>query len=189
MCEQDTVFDIFHNNRISIADKDIEGVCKKSDILLSIRNFDLIAILDDNSKKFVWTWGSGQLDKQHHPTFMENDNILIFDNGLAKGHSRIVEIDPKNKQIVWDYVADPPENFFSNIMGSCQKLPNENILITESTRGRIFEITPSGQIVWEYYNTNIDIKKGKRESFYRAERIVDSHIRQNIKKLLETNQN
>jgi hypothetical protein len=31
-------------------------------------------------------------------------------------------------------------------------LPNGNTLITESDRGRAFEITRSGRVVWEYYN-------------------------------------
>jgi hypothetical protein len=184
MCKQNTVFDIFHNNTISIADKDIEGVCKKSDMLLSIRNFDLIAILDAASKEFVWTWGPGQLDKQHHPTFMENGNILIFDNGLARGYSRIVELNPKTEKIVWEYAGDRPESFLSNYKGSCQKLPNGNILITEACKGRIFEITPSGTVVWEYYNTHINAKVDKRASFYRAERIVDPRFIESIERLL-----
>jgi len=33
-----------------------------------------------------------------------------------------------------------------------QRLPNGNTLITESTQGRIFEVTPENEIVWEYYN-------------------------------------
>ena len=37
-------------------------------------------------------------------------------------------------------------------MGSQQALDNGNILITESLRGRIFEITRSGRVVWEYLN-------------------------------------
>jgi Arylsulfotransferase (ASST) len=188
ICKENSIFDIFHNNTITIADKNIEGVCEKSDILLSIRNFNLVAILDADTEKFIWTWGPGHLSKQHHPTFLENSNILIFDNGLSRGYSRIVELNPKTKQIEWDYIADPPETFFSNIKGSCQKLPNGNILITEATKGRIFEITTSGTIVWEYYNTNIDMKRKKRGAFYRTERIVNPDLDRNIKKLLsETN--
>lgn len=186
---ESTVLDILHNNRISIADKDITDTCKKSDILLSFRELSFIAIMDIDIEKFIWTWGKGQLSRQHHPTFLENDNIMVFDNGVKRGFSRIIEVNPKTNTIEWDYVADPPENFFSNIRGSCQKLPNGNVLITESVRGRIFEITPSGQIVWEYYNTHINKKKKERAGFYRVERIVDTHLSQNIEKLLEANQN
>ena len=35
-------------------------------------------------------------------------------------------------------------------MGSHQLLPDGNRLIVESTRGRVFEVTPRGAVVWEY---------------------------------------
>jgi hypothetical protein len=31
-----------------------------------------------------------------------------------------------------------------------QRLPNGNTLITEGMHGRIFQVTPSGEVVWEY---------------------------------------
>jgi hypothetical protein len=31
-----------------------------------------------------------------------------------------------------------------------QRLPNGNTLITEGMHGRIFQVTPSGRVVWEY---------------------------------------
>ena len=40
--------------------------------------------------------------------------------------------------------------FFSELCGTCQRLPNGNTLITESTRGRAFEVTPDKEIVWEF---------------------------------------
>ena len=36
--------------------------------------------------------------------------------------------------------------------GTNQKLPNGNVLITESDYGRAFEVTTDGKIVWEYIN-------------------------------------
>jgi hypothetical protein len=37
-------------------------------------------------------------------------------------------------------------------MGSAQRLPNGNTLITESAFGRVFEVTKEGEIVWDYVN-------------------------------------
>ena len=31
-----------------------------------------------------------------------------------------------------------------------QKLPNQNVLITEGNFGRIFQVNQNGEIVWEY---------------------------------------
>ena len=42
--------------------------------------------------------------------------------------------------------------FFTDIMGKHQWLPNGNVLVTESTAGRAFEINLRGEIVWQYIN-------------------------------------
>ena len=40
-----------------------------------------------------------------------------------------------------------------SLVRSCQQqLPNGNVLITESDRGRLLEVTRAGEIVWEYWN-------------------------------------
>ena len=36
--------------------------------------------------------------------------------------------------------------------GTNQRLANGNTLVTESENGRAIEVTPRGQIVWEYIN-------------------------------------
>ena len=168
------LFDITHANSIELIQKDIKGLCKKGDILLSIRNIDLIGIMDQEKHEFVWTWGPGIIDEQHQPTLLENGNILLFDNGYNRGYSRIIELDPKSQQIVWQYTANPKESFFSPRRGSNQRLPNRNTLITESDRGRIFEVTNEGKVVWEFYNPNLDIKTKQRGTIYRAIRITDT---------------
>ena len=33
-----------------------------------------------------------------------------------------------------------------------QRLPNRNTLITETDTGRAFEVTPEGEIVWQFLN-------------------------------------
>lgn len=101
-------------------------------------------------------------------------NILIFDNGghagygqateiapegrfnICRSFSRVLEIDPQTLEIVWsygDYRGDPrseTSKFFSAICSGMQRLPNGNTQICESTSGRVFEVTPDGEIVWEY---------------------------------------
>jgi hypothetical protein len=56
-------------------------------------------------------------------------------------------------------------------MGGIEALPNGNVLITESERGRAFEITRDGDIVWEFYNPDIDESKRQRAAIYRVARI------------------
>ena len=97
-------------------------------------------------------------------------NILVFDNqgpagyppfykGLMEG-SRVIEIDPITKQIVWQYDAScsgrPYWEFYSTHVSSARRLPNGNTLICEGEHGRIFQVTPKGEIVWEYVSPFYD---------------------------------
>ena len=77
------------------------------------------------------------------------------------------------KEIVWEYKGTPPQNFYTKTMGSAQGLPNGNTLITESRKGHIFEITKTGEIVWDYYCTNIDESSNKRATIYKTTRLTD----------------
>jgi len=163
--------DITHLNSIEIMDRVKEGFCKEGDWLISMREPDLILILDGNGEKVSWSWGPGEISKQHHPTFLNNGNILVFDNGPERGFTRIVEIDPSVKKIVWEYKAEPAEIFYSGKRGSCQRFPNGNTLIAESDKGRAFEITKGGKIVWDFYNPNLKKSDKKRGAIYRIKRI------------------
>lgn len=167
--------DFFHANSIQVIDKDIPGFCKKNDVLVSFRNLDLIAIIDMMNEKIIWKWGPGNLSRQHHPTLLENNNILIFDNGDAKkkNYSRVIELNPFTKQIIWEYKSEPPKKLFSGSRGACQRLPNGNTLITNSDSGYVFEVTKNGEIVWEFYTPDMDVKKEMRAAIYRLTRIVN----------------
>ena len=68
--------------------------------------------------------------------------------------SRVLEINPETKKVVWSYSAlnsgEPTWDFYTSFMGSAQRLPNGNTLIDEAMNGRFFQVTPKGKIVWEY---------------------------------------
>lgn len=97
--------------------------------------------------------------------------ILIFNNGMGRpeGDYSSLEIvlpplDPEGKYVLppllpygpaeaeWTYVAPDPTTFFANRVSGAQRLPNGNTLVCEGTKGKIFELSPAGQIVWEYIN-------------------------------------
>ena len=80
------------------------------------------------------------------------ETCLVFDNLGYKGKSRVIELDPLTQEIVWSYSGSHERPLYSNFLGSCQRLPNGNTLITESTRGRAIEVTADGEAVWEYFN-------------------------------------
>ena len=64
----------------------------------------------------------------------------------------MIELNPITREIVWEYKAEPPTDFFTRVMGSALRLPNGNTMITSSNQRRIFEVTTNGEVVWEFYS-------------------------------------
>jgi hypothetical protein len=127
------------------------------DVLVSFRNISTIAIIDRLTGDIRWRLGPEVLAQQHHPNLLPNGHILVFDNGVHRQNapftfSRVLEIDPATKEIVWSYQDRPIFNFYSPYESSAQRLPNGNTFICEGVFGRLFEVTPQGEVVWEYVN-------------------------------------
>lgn len=160
---------------------------QKGNWLISLVDTDLvlilILILDKDTKEIVWSFGPGEIEVQHTPRMLDNGNILIFDNGGDKrNYTRIIELNPITKEIVWEYKADPPESFFCKSVGFAQRLPNGNTLIGDGQGGRAFEVTKEGEIVWEWLNPEFN-EKGKRESLGRMVRYPKDKIERISKKV------
>jgi hypothetical protein len=100
-------------------------------------------------------------------------NLLVFDNQGEAGYppvalpttggSRVLEIDPVKKEIVWQYTGEssggPSWSFRSTHISAARRLPNGNTFIDEGQSGRLFQVTPDGEIVWEYVNPYARIGK------------------------------
>lgn len=171
------VWHVFHTNTVEVIDRDVlfgnNKLFKKGDILFCIRNLDVIGVMDIKKEEIIWYWGLDELDRPHQPVLLENGNILIFDNGYHRGYSRVIELNPITEEIEWEYKADPPESFFSKQRGSAQRFPNGNTLIAEANRGRVFEITRDGEIVWEFCSPEKNKKGTARAMIPRMMRIID----------------
>jgi len=145
---------------------------KAGNLLFCGRHIDTIGVIDRQTGKVVWAWGPGELLGPHMPTMLPNGHLLIYDNGCNRSvrvrrYTRIVELDPATEKITWEYKADPPTHFYSQARGSNQRLPNGNTLVAESDPGRFFEVTQDGEMVWEFYNTDLN-KNGSRMALYRT---------------------
>ena len=57
-----------------------------------------------------------------------------------------------SSQVVWTYASKSNQGFFSHIGSGAQRLPNGNTLVCAMTEGHLFEVTPAGEVVWEYVN-------------------------------------
>ena len=147
--------DIFHTNTLEVLDGRFAGrdpAFRKGNLLVSVLKLDTLAILDPDRRTVVWA-RTGGWRRQHQPTFLDNGDLLLFDNTGAGGNrSRVLEIDPVKGDVVWRFGGTPEVDLFSKTLGSCQRLPNGDTLITESENGRALEVTRDGRIVWEFYN-------------------------------------
>ena len=146
--------DLFHANSVErMHDESLRAkdpLYGPENILVCFRHQDRIAIFDWPRNRVVWAWGQGRISGPHDAQILQNGHILLFDNGLSRGWSRVLEIDPLTDEIMWEYRGQPPESFFTVGRGSAQRLPNGNTLMAESDRGRALEVTAEGNVVWEF---------------------------------------
>lgn len=156
--------DFMHTNDADVLSADVAAAFPQfetGDIAVSMRNLNLIFVFDPRSERVKW-YQIGPWWRQHDPDFLKDGTISIFDNrsddttfGNVMNGSRIIKIDPVTRATTTTYAqagGGKRRRFFTNIMGKHQPLANGNMLITESTGGRFFEATPSGEIVWQYIN-------------------------------------
>jgi hypothetical protein len=146
--------DIFHTNTLRRLDGSLASLSplfRAGNILTSIREMNVIAILDPRQERIVWAL-SGLWSRQHDPRLLPTGRILLFDNLGAAGRSRVIEFDPFSQEIIWSYADGPEHPLFSRTCGACHRLANGNTLIVESDNGHALEVTPDQRIVWEYYN-------------------------------------
>jgi len=124
------------------------------DIMVTFRVLNLIIIIDAQTKAVKWEYQDLALGHPHASYLLENGNILLFANGFHGRHadlwSRVIEIDPVTKESQWQFTADPVTSFYSGNISGAQRLWSGNTLICEGGKGCLFEVTPAGEIVWEY---------------------------------------
>lgn len=123
-------------------------------VLLSIRHPGTAVLLDLKTGKVSWALKGSWLG-QHSMEVLPNGHFTIFDNyGNFETHnmSRLLEVDPGTHAITWQYAGNKTHPFSNLLRGALYTLPNGDRLATETDGGRIFEVAPNGDIVWEFVN-------------------------------------
>ena len=93
---------------------------------------------------------------------------MIFNNGDPddRPYTTIVEFTPPitadgsyvreeggaygPKELAWEYNPEPENQFYSAYISGADRMPNGNTFINAGAIGHQREVTPSGEIVWEY---------------------------------------
>ena len=118
--------------------------------------------------KAIWSWGPGEL-RRPHEGFLVDGRLLVFDND---NDSRILAVDPVTKTITWRYES---ADFHSASRGGVVPLSGGNLLLTESNSGRSIEVTPDGEVVWEWKNPHLN-EKGHRVTIRRMSWIPPENL-------------
>jgi hypothetical protein len=146
--------DLFHTNSLQVFDG---GLAKESplfsagNVMISMLKQNAVVIVKPETGEVVWA-EQGGWERQHDPRLQPDGTIMLFDNmGRPGGGSRVLRYSPARKQIVWQYHGQDGD-LSSKTCGVARRLPNGNILITESDSGRAQEITEDKDLVWEFYN-------------------------------------
>lgn len=162
-------YDYFHLNSLAW-EVDARG---RDALLLCLRNVDTVALVD-LAGEVLWHADPRELDWPHMPRRIAREggggapgDVLVFDNGRHRGHSRAVAFGPSGA-VTWTWQAEPKEAFYSELRGAVQRLENGNTLLTESERGRAFELAPDGALVWEFRNP--ERSEGRVRRIYRLMR-------------------
>jgi len=153
---------------------------KRSMIWVSVRHLSRILGVDYPSGQVhvvlgqSGLGGDSLLSFQHAPELQEDGTLLVFDNGNHRSppYSRVVQLHWDEAQNTVTEVAEWRGNpdYFAAAVGDADRLPNGNILVVAGTLRRIFELTPSGENVWEMnYDDN-------RFWVYRAELVSPDEI-------------
>jgi hypothetical protein len=128
------------------------------------------------------------LSYQHDATLLDNGNILVFDNGLFRKQkkpllsSRVLEINPDSKKVVWEFNGGEtgPEKarFAASIMSGTQRLKNGNTLVINAIRGHLFEISKDGKLVWDFINPFLSKNTGSFDNniIFKAQRYYSEDI-------------
>ncbi|MDH4351314.1 MAG: arylsulfotransferase family protein [Gemmatimonadota bacterium] len=147
------VWDIFHPNDIEplpAALADAFPQFKAGDLLISLRNLDMVAVIDRETYRVLWVL-QGPWRQQHDPDWQADGTITVFNNNRNRQLSHIVAVDPRTNELSLPLGNSGPK-YFSDTMGNHERLPNGNWLIVSANEGRVIEVTGVGQPVREYSN-------------------------------------
>jgi hypothetical protein len=85
-----------------------QGKNEGRNIVVSFRDISTVVMINRQTGVIYWKLSAPPLAGQHAPYILPNGHLLLFDNGPHRldqslPFSRVLEIDPATKQIVWKY--------------------------------------------------------------------------------------
>ncbi len=95
---------------------------KTDTFMVSLRSFDLIAEIN-RSGEIIWSFGPGVIKHQHYPKVLDDETVLIYDNG----NGRVIRV-ARDHTILWEY-----KGLHVPFLGDNDLLPDGNYKIVQTT--------------------------------------------------------
>lgn len=132
------------------------GHFEPGDIMISLRQANAVVVFHLPTRELKYL-SMGSFVRQHDPDFIDGDTISIYDNNHVATReqgtqSRILLERAPDRQIDIAFEGTEQEPFFSSALGKHQWLENGNLLVLESTAGRLIEVDGEGRLVADFVN-------------------------------------
>jgi hypothetical protein len=140
---------------------------KEGNILISSRGQNTLYVINKESKMITQSLTASEtLSGQHDATFLDNGNILVFNNVADTNTSAVLELSLLD-EVVWSY----SNNFYSDHISGAQRLASGNTLICSGTESRFIEVTEEGEEVWDY--TSVNTSSSKSSEIFKVHKYSD----------------
>jgi len=177
------LLDAYHHNSFQTQEN--------GDILLNLRNMDMVVMIDHETQEVLWRLGGPESDftfaspsdvftQQHDAQMLSDHQILLFDNGttgangLARGAEYTLDFEAGTVTLVasWPH----PDSNIASSQGSIQRLEDGGTLIgwgtgysDESNGGLVSEFGPDGELRGTLYFP-------PNHFAYRAKKVRPGHL-------------
>ena len=159
------LLDAYHHNAFETQEN--------GDILLCLRNMDLVVLIDHDTGESVWNLGGpfsdftfvddhGAFAQQHDAQILPGDRLLLFDNAtgseplVSRGVEYQLNVEAGTATVVEEWLH--PDGNFASSQGSIQRLEDGGTLISWGTAGSnqffggmITEYGPAGDLRGSIY--------------------------------------
>ena len=128
----------------------------------SIRNLNTINKIDYQTKEIIWSLGdldsnyyfneSPTFNHQHTPTILDNNNLLLFNNGtynepqLSSCQEYLIDNENNTFDLIWEFIL--PDSMYTKARGECHRLNNGNTLIATGQSAYFLELDNNNEIIF-----------------------------------------
>jgi hypothetical protein len=137
---------------------------RRGDLFLSLRNLSMLALYRPSTGRILWHQ-IGPWAMQHDVSIVDDHRISVFDNhwrfaapeGEVDGLNRLPIYDFATGRISFPFAQGFRRNaIMTRAQGRATPLPNGDMMIEETERGRLVRMAPDGTLRWRYISAAPD---------------------------------